>query len=628
MIFPDALLDYITNNREMMRVWSKSRRLNTTFKEYTPCNIPDIPFHLLPTRCSHMILGATQEKTKATLLCLLDGQASQLSLRLDSDTRIPVDDWRSMCEERWFACGLRHVTSITLERSEHESMSLFCHMISARALTRIGYIKLELQDPSVMSTFLEAYTNVTLPNLYHLEVRGIDDAGMISLARRVGEVKQSLTSFSFQSHDPLSQPGIDALIQVCAHTSSTPSHSSDRTLEIQGLKIGTYLTQVVQAASKLQTLRLHGEGDLRALALAKQSLQSLKTIHIDQSEEEDEGYTSFQPLAEACGRGYLPALTTLILYGISISSAEMGIFVKALSEVPMLTSLAIGSCGITDVHIRLFQTASMKSITQLDMTGNELDPNAMQSFHRVSQSGAFSFIKTLDLGLNELGDHGIENFSSSLPYLPSLRNLIISHTRMGDDGLTRFVEAYAKSAPLLQSLQLDGNAFGSLGMKNFSSVLALHPHRFTQMSDLTFAYNSMDDDGIVAFFEACKPSTVLASLRTLNFDSTNMGAQGMSSLVNACGALTQLERLILADNQIGDEGMKSLEHACTNRFPRLNHLDLIGNQIGDEGMRSLSIAYARDVLPECKYLRLHSNPASAEAMKAVRDALRKHVIYK
>ena len=50
-------------------------------------------------------------------------------------------------------------------------------------------------------------------------------------------------------------------------------------------------------------------------------------------------------------------------------------------------------------------------------------------------------------------------------------------------------------------------------------------------------------------------------------------------------------------------------------------LRLNNNEIGDEGMRSLSDALVKGALPACTTCMVFSNPASDEAQQAVEDAL-------
>ena len=87
---------------------------------------------------------------------------------------------------------------------------------------------------------------------------------------------------------------------------------------------------------------------------------------------------------------------------------------------------------------------------------------------------------------------------------------------------------------------------------------------------------------------------------------------------------TILGSLELNDNQIGDDGMKSVASALAGgALAQLVQLFLNTNQIGDAGLTALASACASGALEQCTKIALDANPAaSREAKKAVMDVLK------
>ena len=89
------------------------------------------------------------------------------------------------------------------------------------------------------------------------------------------------------------------------------------------------------------------------------------------------------------------------------------------------------------------------------------------------------------------------------------------------------------------------------------------------------------------------------------------------------GALASLQTLSLANNLIGDDGLKAFAEACRAKgaLASCQKLILKSNQVGDVGLSALAEACANGALSKCTYIGINGNPASKEAQQAVKDAL-------
>jgi len=117
----------------------------------------------------------------------------------------------------------------------------------------------------------------------------------------------------------------------------------------------------------------------------------------------------------------------------------------------------------------------------------------------------------------------------------------------------------------------------------------------------------------------------LPQLEKLSLNNNQIGDAGVDALAKACagGALAQLEVLWLGNNQIGDAGVKALSQVCARgALASLTHLYLNGNLIGDAGVKSLAKACGGGALPRLRTLVLFGNPASEAAQQAAMDAIK------
>ena len=107
-----------------------------------------------------------------------------------------------------------------------------------------------------------------------------------------------------------------------------------------------------------------------------------------------------------------------------------------------------------------------------------------------------------------------------------------------------------------------------------------------------------------------------ASLTRLSLFENKIGDAGMAAFADAVGngALSSLKVLYLHENQIGDGGITAFADAVSKGgLPNLEVLGLNGNSIGDVGLSVLAHAVSNGALPNLKELYLFQDAPALEA---------------
>ncbi|XP_042573287.1 NACHT, LRR and PYD domains-containing protein 3-like isoform X1 [Cyprinus carpio] len=131
---------------------------------------------------------------------------------------------------------------------------------------------------------------------------------------------------------------------------------------------------------------------------------------------------------------------------------------------------------------------------------------------------------------------------------------------------------------------------------------------------------SVTAEGCAALSSALRSNS--SQLRKLNLSENNVGDAGVKLISDALkDPHCKLEKLRLRYCGITDEGCASLSSALRSNSSQLRELDLTGNKVGDAGVKLISDAL-KD--PHCKLeiLRLYKCGVTAEGCAALSSALR------
>lgn len=171
-------------------------------------------------------------------------------------------------------------------------------------------------------------------------------------------------------------------------------------------------------------------------------------------------------------------------------------------------------------------------------------------------------IRSLDLGLCDIGDAGVEELVAS-EHLGNLSSISL----FGNHLSGRAAAAIASAWPALRRLYLGQNNLGDEGI----AALA-QPER--RLFELDLHRNQIKTAGIERF--ARSPPRELVSLR---LSINEIGGAGLAELARS-PAVSRIERIAVSNNRIGADGARELALA---RPPSLRRLEIGGNPLGAEG---------------------------------------------
>lgn len=278
---------------------------------------------------------------------------------------------------------------------------------------------------------------------------------------------------------------------------------------------------------------------------------------------------------------------------------------ESLEELD-LSANRIGAAGALDLASSPF----MRRLHRLRLADNDLGDAGLATLLSAPNSAG---LRALDVSQNDLSHAGAGLLSGGHP---QLEELDLSRNPLGNEGAVALGEALARmrvrslrvnqcgfrgehlalllkgAAGRLRVLEASGNHLGETG----AAALVRLPQA-TCLVELNLADDELGPGGASALVSAAK----LASLVALNLDSNAIGDEGASALVRSSAGLPALERLSMADNDIGVDGALAL--ACSTLAARLNVLDLAHNRLGDSGAE----AVAFQSWPGLRELRLADN---------------------
>ena len=153
--------------------------------------------------------------------------------------------------------------------------------------------------------------------------------------------------------------------------------------------------------------------------------------------------------------------------------------------------------------------------------------------------------------------------------LASLEKLFLTSNGIGDEGMSALAKAITPdkdgkgALASLKELQLGGNQIGDDGLKALAEACASGA-----LDKLTVLHlgggNQITDDGFATLMPFLKKGGELSNLTKFSIGSgvTDKGMKEFADILSS-GALASLEKLLLNDNGIGDEGMSALAKAIT-----------------------------------------------------------------
>nr|XP_012599672.1 NACHT, LRR and PYD domains-containing protein 14 isoform X2 [Microcebus murinus]XP_012599674.1 NACHT, LRR and PYD domains-containing protein 14 isoform X2 [Microcebus murinus] len=256
-------------------------------------------------------------------------------------------------------------------------------------------------------------------------------------------------------------------------------------------------------------------------------------------------------------------------------------------------------------------------LTELDLCHSNLDKLAMKIFCQELRHPKCKLQKLL-LRSVTFPVNGFQGISSSLIHNQNLLHLDLTGSDVGDDGVKSLCETLKHPECKLQKLRLESCNLTVVCCLNISKALI----RSQSLIFLNLSTNNLLDDGVILLCEALRHPKCY--LQRLSLESCGLTAAGCEDLSLALISNKRLTHLCLADNALGDGGVKlmsdvlqhpgctlrslvlrrchftslSSEHlsTCLLHNKSLVHLDLGSNWLQDDGAKLLCDAFRH---PSC-----------------------------
>ncbi|XP_017362681.1 NACHT, LRR and PYD domains-containing protein 14 [Cebus imitator] len=248
-----------------------------------------------------------------------------------------------------------------------------------------------------------------------------------------------------------------------------------------------------------------------------------------------------------------------------------------------------------------------EGLRELDLSHSNLDKSAMNIFHQELMHPDCKLQKLL-LKFITFSD-GCQDISTSLIHNQNLMHLDLKGSDIGDNGVKSLCEALKHPDCKLQTLRLESCNLTVFCCLNISNALI----RSKSLIFLNLSTNNLLDNGVQLLCEALRHPECY--LERLSLESCGLTEAGCEDLSLALISNKRLTHLCLADNVLGDGGVKligdalqhpqctlqslvlrrchftslSTEHLSTSLLHNksLTHLDLGSNSLQDNGVKLL-----------------------------------------
>ncbi|KAB1272975.1 NACHT protein; LRR and PYD domains-containing protein 14 [Camelus dromedarius] len=252
-------------------------------------------------------------------------------------------------------------------------------------------------------------------------------------------------------------------------------------------------------------------------------------------------------------------------------------------------------------------------LRELDLCHSNLDKLAMKTFNQELRHPDCKLQKLL-LRFISFPD-ACQDISSSLTHNQNLMHLDLKGSDIGDNGVKSLCDALKHPECKLQNLSLESCSLTTVCCLNISKALI----RSQSLRSLNLSTNNLLDDGVMLLCEALMHPKCY--LERLSLEHCGLTAAGCEDLSLALISNERLTHLCLADNVLGDGGVKLISHAlkhpqCTLqslvlrrchfsslsseclsasllRNRSLTHLDLGSNCLRDDGVKLLCEVFRR-----------------------------------
>uniref|UniRef100_A0A2K6RXB0 Ran GTPase-activating protein 1 n=1 Tax=Rhinopithecus roxellana TaxID=61622 RepID=A0A2K6RXB0_RHIRO len=228
-------------------------------------------------------------------------------------------------------------------------------------------------------------------------------------------------------------------------------------------------------------------------------------------------------------------------------------------------------------------------LVELDLSDNAFGPDGVQGFEALLKSSACFTLHELKLNNCGMGIGGGKILAAALTECHrkssaqgkplALKVFVAGRNRLENDGATALAEAF-RVIGTLEEVHMPQNGINHPGVTALAQAFAVNPLlRVINLNDNTFT-----EKGAVAMAETLK---TLRQVEMINFGDCLVRSKGAVAIADAIrGGLPKLKELNLSFCEIKRDAALAVAEAMADKT-ELEKLDLNGNTLGEEGCEQL-----------------------------------------
>lgn len=221
-------------------------------------------------------------------------------------------------------------------------------------------------------------------------------------------------------------------------------------------------------------------------------------------------------------------------------------------------------------------------------------------------------VQAVTIGLCTIGNAGAAELASALQANTKLLKFnILCDGGVGAEGMTALADS-VKESKTLEHLSIRWGYVGDKGIEAIGRMLEGN----TSLRSLSLMGTAISDTGARVLFASLDANATLADLYV---EQCSLTRESVVMLAAGISRTRSLTTLVLADNDIGNEGAEALANVLALGDSSIRVLDLEGCGVGHDGVVALSNALAQDT--SLSELTLSNNLVCDEGAAALADML-------
>ncbi|KAM9657866.1 ribonuclease inhibitor isoform 3-T6 [Trichechus inunguis] len=288
---------------------------------------------------------------------------------------------------------------------------------------------------------------------------------------------------------------------------------------------------------------------------------------------------------------------------------------ELLPQMQQVEVIRLDDCGLTEVRCEDISSAlqANPSLTELSLHNSGLGDAGLRRLLQALQGPARK-IRKLSLQNCSLTAAGCTALPGALRSLPSLLELHLSDNTLDEAGLRLLCEGLRDPQCHLERVHLEYCRLTAAGCEPLATALRARPG----LRGLVLSNNDLGEDGVRALCGGLLGAR--CPLETLRLASCGVTAANCKDLCSLVAAKDSLQELDLGENKLGDAGVATLCPGLLSPSSRLKTLWLWECDISAEGCREISrVLHAKESLKE---LSLAGNELGDQGARLLCKALR------